>query len=678
MVKSALLIARSTTRLVTPSSGLTTGLYKQEDKGLRSTGFSALRPDQDKGRPPDKPPSTATPAQTTKRPSTIPTRSGATSVGRPKAAVSPELARPGSRRKEKTPPTAPPTARGGTASRGQNYVPAEEKAAGRYVLQTALAPESPGPSAPYPLADAIKTGAAALHSLAGSGNREEDGTPPITPPTSRSGNAPIGRSRGSAAVKAAGELTKRSPAIVALKSRGHSGLCARVGGASGTGHGAEAQHTLVGPGRRREEETPPTTPPMNRSDTTTADERRQNASRTLRYDAAPFTPQLCPLVTQSHRATSPEGPLAKPDGASQIKCYVQNASIQRHGSCINQGEGNSIAGTAYPFPSTEGVTAAEKPPTESAIDNMLKGFCDIVNKKLDDFSLTMEKWSLHFANLPGSKPSSTDIASESYIKDALTSIAESPDSSSFVSSPGSSLCDYSSSSQNSFAPSINSSDSSTDDFLPGDFDLPYSDLSPTPPVPTSLLENLQRDKDSLKRNLAGLEDHKRKSNVKIRGVSESVKPPHLKEYIHNMISQLIPDISEHNIIERVYRIKRPVSLPQEVPRDIIVSFFPAWIRGKLFNLSSEKNFLLSPYGHLTFFRDLSKDTLKKRRDFSSVTRELRRSHFAYSWSPSSTLMPTKPNPRFRAFKLDKIQAAEAPFSITPAHQAMFRGFSFFN
>ncbi|CAJ0932266.1 unnamed protein product [Ranitomeya imitator] len=34
--------------------------------------------------------------------------------------------------------------------------------------------------------------------------------------------------------------------------------------------------------------------------------------------------------------------------------------------------------------------------------------------------------------------------------------------------------------------------------------------------------------------------------------------------------------------------------------------------------------------------------------------------------------PTKPNPRFRAFKLDKIQAAEAPFSITPAGQAMFR------
>ncbi|XP_077120951.1 protein kinase C theta type-like [Ranitomeya variabilis] len=40
--------------------------------------------------------------------------------------------------------------------------------------------------------------------------------------------------------------------------------------------------------------------------------------------------------------------------------------------------------------------------------------------------------------------------------------------------------------------------------------------------------------------------------------------------------------------------------------------------------------------------------------------------------------PTKPKPRFRAFKLDKIQAAEAPLSITPEDQAMFRGFSFIN
>ncbi|XP_077117052.1 protein kinase C delta type-like isoform X2 [Ranitomeya variabilis] len=51
---------------------------------------------------------------------------------------------------------------------------------------------------------------------------------------------------------------------------------------------------------------------------------------------------------------------------------------------------------------------------------------------------------------------------------------------------------------------------------------------------------------------------------------------------------------------------------------------------------------------------------------------------ALRMAPPYIPVPTKPNPRFRAFKLDKIQAAEAPFSITPADQAVFRGFSFFN
>ncbi|XP_069840634.1 protein kinase C delta type-like [Dendropsophus ebraccatus] len=40
--------------------------------------------------------------------------------------------------------------------------------------------------------------------------------------------------------------------------------------------------------------------------------------------------------------------------------------------------------------------------------------------------------------------------------------------------------------------------------------------------------------------------------------------------------------------------------------------------------------------------------------------------------------PTEITPRFRPFKLDKIEAAEATSSITPAAQAKFRGFSFAN
>ncbi|XP_069621460.1 protein kinase C delta type-like [Ranitomeya imitator] len=49
---------------------------------------------------------------------------------------------------------------------------------------------------------------------------------------------------------------------------------------------------------------------------------------------------------------------------------------------------------------------------------------------------------------------------------------------------------------------------------------------------------------------------------------------------------------------------------------------------------------------------------------------------ALRMAPPYIPVPTKPKPRFRAFKLDKIQAAEAALSITPEDQAVFRGFSF--
>ncbi|XP_077117078.1 protein kinase C delta type-like [Ranitomeya variabilis] len=51
---------------------------------------------------------------------------------------------------------------------------------------------------------------------------------------------------------------------------------------------------------------------------------------------------------------------------------------------------------------------------------------------------------------------------------------------------------------------------------------------------------------------------------------------------------------------------------------------------------------------------------------------------ALRMAPPYIPVPSKPIPRFRAFKLDKIQAAEAALSITPEDQAVFRGFSFIN
>lgn len=51
---------------------------------------------------------------------------------------------------------------------------------------------------------------------------------------------------------------------------------------------------------------------------------------------------------------------------------------------------------------------------------------------------------------------------------------------------------------------------------------------------------------------------------------------------------------------------------------------------------------------------------------------------ALKMAPPYIPEPTELHPRFRAFKLDKIETAEAKLSISPEDQAAFRGFSFVN
>ncbi|XP_069614618.1 mucin-3A-like isoform X1 [Ranitomeya imitator] len=590
MEEPAFIATKTTSRQRSFSCGLTIGLHTQKNKGLRPTILSGPSPDLATGRPLYKHPSTAAPAQKDKRPSSLLARTGASSVTRPKAAASPKPARAGGMGEAETPPTAPPTACGDIAPSEKSPDPAAEKTPGKLSLRAALTPKSPRHFVPsYP------AGAVSRRGIPG------------------------------------GFLPQTAPAI---KSPGTPALCSRSGATPGIKNKTTALYMQVETGSRRLDETPPTTPPITRSDTTARETKRQKASRTLNYNAPVFIPQLRTQETEGHRIKSSRAALIGSDDTSQLNCRPQTAMLQSSNSHANQGGEDPTTEVSCPFPSAEGIKVTERPPTEKDIDNLMKYFCDHFNKKMDEQSLIIDKFLLSF-NPSSTESSDMVTASGTYIKDALTSIAESLDSSSSVFSSRSSSCDYSPSTQDSYASSVNFSDSSMEDLSPGDCDLPHSDLLPMSP---DLLESLQRDIDSLKCNLATLEDHRRRNNVKIRGVSESVKPPHLKNYIHNMISKFIPDINEPNIIERVYRIKRPVSLPPDVPRDIIVSFFPTWIRGKLFDLPSEKSFLLSPYGHLTFFRDLSKDTLKKRRDFSPVTRELRRTHFAYSWSPSSTLL----------------------------------------
>lgn len=74
-----------------------------------------------------------------------------------------------------------------------------------------------------------------------------------------------------------------------------------------------------------------------------------------------------------------------------------------------------------------------------------------------------------------------------------------------------------------------------------------------------------------------LEDRSRRSNIKLRGVPESVSPNDLHKYANDLIATLFPEISQiERMIDRIHRIPKPKHLDDSVPRDILmkIHFFP--------------------------------------------------------------------------------------------------------
>ncbi|CAH2315913.1 Hypothetical predicted protein [Pelobates cultripes] len=68
-----------------------------------------------------------------------------------------------------------------------------------------------------------------------------------------------------------------------------------------------------------------------------------------------------------------------------------------------------------------------------------------------------------------------------------------------------------------------------------------------------------------------LEDRARRNNICLRGISEDVKQPDLRDYVTQLFHALLPEASEHDLqLDRVHRVMKPRSLPAAVPRDAIV------------------------------------------------------------------------------------------------------------
>lgn len=70
--------------------------------------------------------------------------------------------------------------------------------------------------------------------------------------------------------------------------------------------------------------------------------------------------------------------------------------------------------------------------------------------------------------------------------------------------------------------------------------------------------------DWIKAKLAGLEDHCRKNNVKIRSIPETVQPAALPEYFKQLLAAFLPDAPPTDlIIDRIHRLPKPSHLSRD-------------------------------------------------------------------------------------------------------------------
>lgn len=74
----------------------------------------------------------------------------------------------------------------------------------------------------------------------------------------------------------------------------------------------------------------------------------------------------------------------------------------------------------------------------------------------------------------------------------------------------------------------------------------------------------------LQLKVADLKDRSRRNNIKIRGVTEVVKPQELIPYLQQLFMKLIPDLTPRDLLmDRAHRIPKPTYLPDTVLRDVL-------------------------------------------------------------------------------------------------------------
>lgn len=142
----------------------------------------------------------------------------------------------------------------------------------------------------------------------------------------------------------------------------------------------------------------------------------------------------------------------------------------------------------------------------------------------------------------------------------------------------------------------------------------------------------------LKAKVSDLEDRSRGNNIKIRGISETIPPIQLQQYVKELFSALVLTLSTTELsIDRIHRLLKASFLASEVPRDVLLRVHFYQSKELIISVFRINNTLPEEYSGLQLLLDLSRHTLKKHKNLATITKVLRNHNIPHRWKYPASL-----------------------------------------
>ncbi|XP_063298016.1 dynein axonemal heavy chain 14 [Pelobates fuscus] len=151
------------------------------------------------------------------------------------------------------------------------------------------------------------------------------------------------------------------------------------------------------------------------------------------------------------------------------------------------------------------------------------------------------------------------------------------------------------------------------------------------------VHNLQQQTLQHEYQLSTMEDKRRQTHLKVRGIADTVPEAELPHLIRRLLTALLnPKTAKAILIDGIFRVPRPANAPPNTTRDVVIRF--QTLKDKAAVLEATRGHTTYSFEdmNLSFYTDLSSGTLAWRRSLRQFTAELRQHQIKYRWSSATS------------------------------------------